>query len=71
MAAIELSRTAAAGLSVGGRVVHVIAQVHAAVANWRAERSTRRALERLSDRELADIGLVRGDIDTISARILH
>lgn len=41
----------------------------AAFAAWNDQRVTRNALERLSDRELQDIGLVRGDIqDLTSAR---
>ncbi len=37
-------------------------------AAWNDARVTRNALSRLSDRELDDIGLTRGDIDTIAAR---
>ena len=34
---------------------------------WNDARATRRALNALSDRELADIGLSRGDIESIVA----
>lgn len=37
----------------------------AAVKDWNDERQTRMQLNKLSDRELADIGLCRGDIDTV------
>lgn len=37
------------------------------VSEWNDRRVTRSALGSLSDRELDDIGLVRGDIDDISA----
>ncbi len=37
-------------------------------AAWNDARVTRNALSRLSDRELDDIGLSRGDIDTIVTR---
>lgn len=37
-----------------------------AVAAWNDRRTTRDALARLSDRELDDIGLMRGDIEDIA-----
>jgi uncharacterized protein YjiS (DUF1127 family) len=40
-----------------------------AFAAWNDARVTRNALSRLSDRELDDIGLSRGDIDSIAARL--
>ncbi|WP_114967214.1 DUF1127 domain-containing protein [Alkalilacustris brevis] len=46
-----------AGLSVGGTL--------AALGTWHNRRLTRRELSRLSDHELEDIGLSRGDIDRV------
>ncbi|MCU9847336.1 DUF1127 domain-containing protein [Defluviimonas sp. WL0024] len=40
----------------------------ATVAAWNDARVTRNALSKLSDRELDDIGLCRGDIDAIAMR---
>lgn len=40
-----------------------------AALSWNDRRATRNALSRLSDRELEDIGLCRGDIDTVIARL--
>lgn len=40
-----------------------------AMAAWNDARVTRSALSRLSDRELDDIGLSRGDIDAIGNRL--
>jgi uncharacterized protein YjiS (DUF1127 family) len=37
------------------------------VSNWNDARVTRNALGKLSDRELDDIGLCRGDIDRLGA----
>ena len=71
MAALDFSRSTASGLSVGGRIVATLSNVQAAFVNWYADRATRRELSKLSDHELNDIGLIRGDIDNISARILH
>lgn len=49
-------------MSVGG-VGHVIARFGSLFASWNDTRVTRRELNRLSDRELDDIGLCRGDIE--------
>lgn len=38
----------------------------AVVAGWNDARMTRKALSKLSDRELDDIGLCRGDIEEIA-----
>ena len=40
-----------------------IARTLAAFSAWNAARATRRALARLTNRELADLGLHRGDIE--------
>jgi len=40
----------------------------ASIASWNDARVTRNALAKLSDRELDDIGLCRGDIEFIEAR---
>lgn len=37
--------------------------------SWNDVRMTRNALNRLSDRELEDIGLSRGDIDQVVTRL--
>ena len=50
--------------AVGG--TSIFATVIAAVAAWNDARVTRKALSKLSDRELDDIGLCRGDIDDIA-----
>ena len=36
------------------------------IANWRRERETVRELSRLSDRELADLGIARVDIKAVA-----
>lgn len=61
MAFFESTRPAAAGLRIGDNAQHLIHGVRA----WNARRATRAALSKLSDRELDDIGLVRGDIDNL------
>ncbi|MCC1493969.1 DUF1127 domain-containing protein [Cognatishimia sp. F0-27] len=67
MAAFDTTRPyAAAGSS--SRIASVFLSAFSAVAAWNDERLTRKSLSKLSDRELDDIGLVRGDIDSISMR---
>lgn len=45
-----------------GRLGQALAAVGAALVSWPERRATYDRLRRLSDRELADIGLTRGDI---------
>jgi uncharacterized protein YjiS (DUF1127 family) len=39
--------------------------------NWRRHETVRRELSHLTDRELADIGITRSDIDRIVAEEAH
>lgn len=50
------------------RIAGVMARIIDALRTWQDARITRRALSRLSLRELDDIGLCRGDIDAIATR---
>lgn len=47
------------------RSVQVISEAIASVTSWNDARVTRGALSKLSNRELDDIGLCRGDIEMI------
>lgn len=49
------------GAGIGRR----LAAIFHAVAAWNDARATRKALSKLTDRELEDIGLCRGDIDNL------
>ena len=65
MAAFDIVRPAHIG---SGALAGLVAQVTALVgkiSEWNDARVTRNALSKLSDRELEDIGLVRGDIENI------
>ncbi|RDC71364.1 DUF1127 domain-containing protein [Rhodovulum sp. 12E13] len=53
-----------------GRLGRAVDTLIASVAEWREARINRRALAKLSDRELADIGLQRSDLDTMTRRAL-
>lgn len=67
MAAYETSRPAPFGAITTFGIVQVFARAYTALSTWNDARVTRNALEKLSDRELDDIGLCRGDIDQIAA----
>lgn len=65
MAAYETSRAAPMGAVSIFRTVQVFGGAFEAVAAWNNARVTRNSLSKLSDRELDDIGLCRGDINMI------
>lgn len=65
MAAYETTRTAPFGAISTYRMINFVGSAFAAVAAWNDARVTRNALAKLSDRELDDIGLCRGDIASI------
>lgn len=63
MAAFDTSRPVYGSTSA---VSSFITRSISAVVAWNDARVTRNALSSLSDRELDDIGLVRGDIDAVA-----
>lgn len=66
MAAFDTSRpTYAAGQF---RLGSFAASLFGAIISWNDARVTRKALQTLTDRELDDIGLCRGDIETVASR---
>lgn len=65
MAAYETTRPAPFGAISIFRFVQFVSDIYLTVANWNDARVTRNALGKLSDRELDDIGLCRGDIEMI------
>lgn len=65
MAAYESSRAAPFGAISIFRAVQFVSANVSAFAAWNDGRVTRNALGKLSDRELDDIGLCRGDVDLI------
>lgn len=62
MAAIDTNRALGGTNSFG-----MGSKILAVLSAWNDARVTKNALNRLTDRELDDIGLCRGDIDTIAA----
>lgn len=65
MAAYETTRTAPLGAISIFRFVQSLTEVTARFSAWNDARVTRKALAKLSDRDLEDIGLCRGDIELI------
>ena len=63
MTAFETTRT-----TNGFSALNLVSSVVASIASWNDARVTRNALSKLSDRELDDIGLCRGDIEFIASR---
>lgn len=66
MASFDTTRNAYGSNSAVSGIFSLIAYTFASVVAWNDARVTRNALSTLSDRELADIGLVRGDIDNVA-----
>lgn len=66
MAAFETTRSAPFGATSTYHFIQFIGNALGTVKAWNDARVTRKALSTLSDRELDDIGLCRGDIDLIS-----
>ena len=65
MAAFETTRSAPFGATSAYNVIQFVSNALGMVKDWNDARVTRKALSTLSDRELDDIGLCRGDIDHI------
>lgn len=66
MAAVDTPRAASLGHATGSRLTQILGPFAAMLREWNETRLTRKALARLSDRELADIGLTRDDIDAVA-----
>lgn len=68
MAVYHNTRTQYQAGGVASRIVNSFAMAFATLLHWNDARATRNALSRLTDRELDDIGLSRGDIEWVSHR---
>lgn len=65
MATLDHTRSAGSDRAFGASLSSAVSAVIGRVIAWNDARVTRNALARLSDHELDDIGLTRGDIDSI------
>lgn len=66
MAALDTTRTTIGSFGLVGRIGAYFASVVNAAVEWNDARVTRNTLSGLTDRELEDIGLCRGDIDVVA-----
>ena len=66
MAVFDTTRTTYGATGLFGRLGAAVNALAVAIVAWNDARVTRNALSKLSDRELEDIGLVRGDIDEVA-----
>lgn len=68
MAVYQNTRTQYQAGGFAGRIIDAFASAITSVAQWNNARTTRSELSRLSDHELEDIGLNRGDIEWVARR---
>ena len=66
MAAFDTTRTTYGSVGLFGRIGSLLSTVLAEAIAWNDARVSRNTLGALSDRELADIGMCRGDMDEIA-----
>ena len=67
MAALDTTRITTGSFGLVGRIGAIFVSVVNAANEWNDARATRKQLNGLTDRELDDIGLCRGDIDDVAA----
>jgi uncharacterized protein YjiS (DUF1127 family) len=68
MAVFSTNRPTHGSFGLFGRINAFVAIAKNALIEWNDVRMTRKALSALTDRELEDIGLIRGDIDSVAIR---
>ncbi|WP_415921248.1 DUF1127 domain-containing protein [Tateyamaria sp. SN6-1] len=66
MAAFDTTRPQYGAAPVAGQIKGFFSALAAKFNAWQDARVTRNALHALTDRELEDIGLIRGDIDAVA-----
>lgn len=66
MAVFDTTRTTYGATGLFGRISMMFSGFTATFVSWNSSRITRNSLSVLTDRELTDIGLCRGDIEIIA-----
>jgi uncharacterized protein YjiS (DUF1127 family) len=69
MSVLEVVRPVPLGSVTTFNTVSLLQRLAVNLSNWRASLSTANALHGLSDDQLADIGLNRGEIDSIAGNL--
>ncbi|NIZ13344.1 DUF1127 domain-containing protein [Phaeobacter sp. HF9A] len=65
MAVFDTTRTAQGTSGLIGRIGALVRSLTASFLAWNDSRQAKKALSGLTDRELADIGLIRSDVESI------
>ena len=68
MALFDASRPVVATTGFGARLQNIMARIAGFAIEWNEQRITRGQLAKLSDHQLEDLGLTRGDIETLYRR---
>ena len=68
MALLDYTRSPSRSVAAADQYHSFVSTSIAAFAAWNDSRRTRNSLNQLSNRELDDIGLTRGDVDTIARK---
>jgi len=71
MSVYETNRTIPLGAVTTFRVISSVERIVERFSKWRSARVTAVALSELSDAQLADIGVRRGEIEDVADRIIH
>ncbi|MEM8730980.1 MAG: DUF1127 domain-containing protein [Pseudomonadota bacterium] len=66
MAAFDTTTSTYGSTGFVGRILAPVTKLFALIISWNDTRQTRNSLSRLTDRELDDIGLSRGDIEGVA-----
>ncbi|MFC4217003.1 DUF1127 domain-containing protein [Pseudophaeobacter arcticus] len=66
MAAFDTTRTTYGSTGLFGRIGMTFVALASALVSWNESRMSKKSLNALTDRELADIGLSRSDIEDIA-----
>ncbi len=69
MSAYEYRNAVPFGAITTFRLTNLAERGYKAFRAWRRSRATMDSLEKLSDRELSDIGLIRGDIALVADKL--
>lgn len=68
MAHFDQTRPVVSAQGFGARITKTLTQNFQNILDWNEARLTRNALRKLSDHELTDLGLSRGDIEAMEFR---
>jgi uncharacterized protein YjiS (DUF1127 family) len=71
MSVYETNRNVPLGAVTTFRVISSVERLVESYTKWRSARATAAALSELSNAQLADIGVIRGEIDAVADRLVR